>query len=1495
MIGRIARRLLQRASSSVSGQLRRAVIETLEQRQLLTVTGVSLSGASYATEGVSYTVHFSATSTGGSSALTGFSISWGDGSSPDSLPASASYDSHVYASPSTSSHTISATASDTYGGVSSSYTATTGVEVLPASLTVESASGYYTAGETYFGYIDSFFDGNASTPAADFTDNISWGDGTTSGGTVASTGGGTYTISASHVFASAGSHYGSVYVYDSYDGVSSSGSYAAYVSNAPIYTTSGSGAYTAGESQAGSLITFTDGNGGLSAANFTASVSWGDGTTTIAGTVVHESGTTYGVSATHDFADAGTYHGMVNVSDGLGDSATASYTATVTNAAINATSASGSYPTGEYEDRTVGTFTDGNLGLSAADFTASIAWGDGTTTAGTVTALGGGSYSVDAVQAYTAAGAYGGYVTVNDDLGVTSGASYSATVIDPGMEDAVAAAVSTSEIDLSWDTIVSDATAIEIDQSSDAGTTWTTLTSTLAASNTTYAVTGLADNTDYTYRIRAIRPGGDSAYTDPTDATTLADAAGLTATAVSTSQINLAWSLNTTGATGQSIYRSTDGGAYTLLASSLSATAVGYSDTSVAEGHDYSYEVQANFSSSNGSFSDPADAATFPVQNLNYAPTTTTNVLTWDNLSTVATAIEVDFSTNGTSFSALATGLSGSATTYTDTALTENTQYWYKVKITEPGGSTTTDVLDAWTLPNAPSGLGVTMSDGNADLSWTNNSESSVPFYIEQSTDDTNFAIIDETDAGATSYADSYPADGTSYYRVDAVNGNQTASNASGAASVSNTILAPSDLSAEAVSAAEVDLDWTNNSIAASGITILRSVNGGAYSTLTTLSDPTADAYADTGLSSGTNYAYEIEATQGGSASAACDSANDTTTPPTPTGLAVSVGASGTPGQYSELDLTWTAASGAAGYDIQREATGGTMQTVATVDGGATTSFADTGLWDGVSYTYQIDAFNNAGTSDASSSVTEMAPITAPAAPVVASIELSGTDAEIVWVNQAYNETSFLLERNDGSGWVTVAHPALGTDSYFDSDLPEEPKNYEYRLTAENAAGSASATTDTTKYASYGGSTVVSVREIQNATEQGPDGNAIEGFFAFIRDGDPTDSLAAGYSVDTSADDTAMPGHEYVELSNSVTFPEGQSVVLVPVTPYEINTVEGTKTVTVDVGSGDGYSVNPDSYVATVGIANSDGVTFSVGTPILTSGCDGVVPVTAVGADGRPKETTFTASSSDGDVLTAESGSITVGADGTAPVPVVGDDDGTSELEVEDGEGNECEAGEDVAPPTLTIVSYEPTSVDDELGDIHTGQVEEIKIKVTDANGKPVGPGTLVEASANSEAVTKHNFYLGSGTTNAEGIAIVPVTGLHVSTSNVVNPTITFSAGGGSVSHTFVVWAVQIVVPQDWATNVNDDTELQIIARDPITGKGINGVRLFGSKAPGFAGDTGNGTPSGVFTTMGGGHAFIMFHATKAGNYHLLINCSPLATGDVGTVVSFIIRPEGTP
>jgi hypothetical protein len=62
----------------------------------------------------------------------------------------------------------------------------------------------------------------------------------------------------------------------------------------------------------------------------------------------------------------------------------------------------------------VATFTSANAGNTPVDFTATINWGDGTTTAGTVVTGGGGNFAVSGSHTYATSGPFAVTVTVND-------------------------------------------------------------------------------------------------------------------------------------------------------------------------------------------------------------------------------------------------------------------------------------------------------------------------------------------------------------------------------------------------------------------------------------------------------------------------------------------------------------------------------------------------------------------------------------------------------------------------------------------------------------------------------------------------------------------------------------------------------------------------------------------------------------------------------------------------------------------------------------------------------------------------------------------------------------------------------------------------------------------------------------------------------------------------------------------------------------------------
>lgn len=164
------------------------------------------------------------------------------------------------------------------------------------------------------------------------------------------------------------------------------------------------------------VATFTDADSAATAADYSATISWGDGTSTT-GTITGTS--TFSVSGDHTYAEEGTDSISVTITDvdDQSNSATVTSTASVADASLTAAPACSASTLGSYNAPTA-TFTDaaGSLG-TASDFTPTIAWGDGAVTSGTVTASGGGSYSVSGSHSYASFGLFTITTTVADDGG----------------------------------------------------------------------------------------------------------------------------------------------------------------------------------------------------------------------------------------------------------------------------------------------------------------------------------------------------------------------------------------------------------------------------------------------------------------------------------------------------------------------------------------------------------------------------------------------------------------------------------------------------------------------------------------------------------------------------------------------------------------------------------------------------------------------------------------------------------------------------------------------------------------------------------------------------------------------------------------------------------------------------------------------------------------------------------------------------------------------
>ena len=125
-----------------------------------------------------------------------------------------------------------------------------------------------------------------------------------------------------------------------------------------------------------------------------------------------------------------------------------------------------------------------------------------------------------------------------------------------------ATALSTTQIRINWTDNANNETGFQIDRSPNGTSGWTQI-ATVGNNIVTYTNTGLTTGTAYYYRVRATNAGGTSADSNVATATTLVTLptapSGLTATALSATEIRLNWTDASNNETGFQIDRSPNG------------------------------------------------------------------------------------------------------------------------------------------------------------------------------------------------------------------------------------------------------------------------------------------------------------------------------------------------------------------------------------------------------------------------------------------------------------------------------------------------------------------------------------------------------------------------------------------------------------------------------------------------------------------------------------------------------------------------------------------------------------------------------------------------------------------------------------------------------------------------------------------------------------------------------------------------------------------------
>lgn len=290
-----------------------------------------------------------------------------------------------------------------------------------------------------------------------------------------------------------------------------------------------------------------------------------------------------------------------------------------------------------------------------------------------------------------------------EDSGYSNVASATTTQDPPAAPiNLTASAVSSGQINLSWLDRSTTEENFEIERCQGAGCTSFGWIAETGANVTGFSNTGLQPNTTYRYRVRASNGSGDSAYTNVAEATTTAQTSGVPAppsnlagAAVSTSQINLTWTDNSANETGFKVYRSADGGATFSRIDTLGANVTAYTDVGRAANTTYRYYVVSYNATGNSGQSNTITVTTQPTptsppaapSSLGATALSGTQVrLTWADNSNNEKGFKVYRSPNGSSFTEIAKP-GPNSTSYTDTGLSGNTTYWYRVRSYNDAGS----------------------------------------------------------------------------------------------------------------------------------------------------------------------------------------------------------------------------------------------------------------------------------------------------------------------------------------------------------------------------------------------------------------------------------------------------------------------------------------------------------------------------------------------------------------------------------------------------------------------------------------------------------------------------------------------------------------------------------------------------------------------------------------------------------------------------------------
>ena len=458
-----------------------------------------------------------------------------------------------------------------------------------------------------------------------------------------------------------------------------------------------------------------------------------------------------------------------------------------------------------------------------------------------------------------------------------------------------ATVVSSSQIDLSWTDNSTDESGFSIERKTGVSGTYAVIGS-VGSNVTTYSSKNLIQTMTYYYRVRAKSGTTYSVYTDEVSATALPmnPPSGLAVMVVSSSQIDLSWTDNSTDESGFSIERKTGvSGTYAMIGS-VGPNVTTYSSKNLIQTMTYYYRMRAKSGSTYSAYTDEVSATALPMNppsGLTAMVVSSSQIdLSWTDNSTDESGFSIERKTGVSGTYAVIGSVGSNVTTYSSKNLIQTMTYYYRVRA--KSGSTYsayTDEVSATALPmNPPSGLTVmVVSSSQIDLSWTDNSTDESGFSIERKTGASGtYAVIGSVGPNVTTYSSKNLIQTmTYYYRVRAKSGSTYSAYTDEVSATALPMNPPSGLTAMVVSSSQIDLSWTDNSTDESGFSIERKTGvSGTYAVIGSVGS-NVTTYSSKNLIQTMTYYYRVRAKSGTTYSVYTDEVNASTgadvTPPT--------------------------------------------------------------------------------------------------------------------------------------------------------------------------------------------------------------------------------------------------------------------------------------------------------------------------------------------------------------------------------------------------------------------------------------------------------------------------------------------------------------------------------------------------------------------------------------------------------------------------------------